>query len=229
MNYHESPEAPAISPTGSVRARRRLLAAALVLGLMPVVLALGAASYAATTGPSVTAWSDQIVLSHSGTSVTMQYSGVDTDVARFSCSLDAQVKDCSGPSLALTNLADNATHSFSIRGYDAAGHAGPLFVLKWVVGESFPDTEIVSGPAEGSVTGSWALFYWSSPNASTVGVRCWIDRVEANCWGSSGAWFPYLTDGTHTVAFAAVDDQGRQDPTPATRTWIVDHRYTNSQ
>lgn len=227
------------------RARSWLLAVALLVGLAPGVVALAAPSYALTTGPTVTAWSDQIVLSHSGTSVTMQYSGVENaeelDVARFSCSLDGQAKDCSGPSLALTNLADNATHTFSIRGYDSAGHAGPLCILKWIVGQIPPDTNIVLAPANGEVTGPSVQFVWSSPSASTTSFLCSLDGVElgpdvcAYGWGRPGqfavAWdfcFSAREDGQHTFKVAAVDADGRVDPTPESRTWIVDHTSPNS-
>lgn len=218
-------EAPAsLSPKRTGRGRRWLLTAALLIGLAPGAVAMGAPSFAATTGPSVTAWSDQIVLSHSGTSVTMQYAGVDTDVARFSCSLDGQVRDCSGPSLALTNLADNTTHTFSIRGYDAVGHAGPLFTLKWVVGDIFPDTHITSGPANGAVTSGRVRFEYSSPNDG-VSYVCFLDGVQLGAAGADGYIDLFLAgqDGVHTFTVAAVDSEGRVDPTPEARTWIVDN------
>jgi hypothetical protein len=149
------------------------------------VAAMVTPSDAAVPGPSVTAGSEQIVNSHSGPAVTMQYSGVDAEVDRFSCSLDGQAQDCSGPQLVLTNLAP-ATHTFSIRGYDTTGLGGPRFVLKWIV-DPMPDTQINAGPADGGVAGAYVKIYYSSSTTFTNGYVCTLDERPTACEGVDAA------------------------------------------
>jgi hypothetical protein len=84
-----------------------------------------------------------------------------------------------------------------------------------------PDTVIDSGPS-GTINSSEATFAFSgNPAGDTAKIRCRIDgQPFADC--TSPHTFTGLTDGPHTASFRAEDASGNQDPTPATRTFIVD-------
>jgi hypothetical protein len=83
-----------------------------------------------------------------------------------------------------------------------------------------PDTLLTGGPAEGSVqTDTSATLSFSSSDAGAT-FACRLDeRSWASC--ASGATFPGLALGSHTVAVRAVDAAGNVDPTPAARQFTV--------
>src|SRR2546425_1110855 len=89
-----------------------------------------------------------------------------------------------------------------------------------------PETSIVSGPAEGSLTNSpQAVFTFSGTDDQTVSSSltfiCILDEVtSAVC--ASPQTYEGLTEGRHTFTVAAIDAAGNTDSTPATRTWTVD-------
>jgi hypothetical protein len=85
-----------------------------------------------------------------------------------------------------------------------------------------PDTVITSGPAEGEkITTDDATFAFAgSPGAATAKLQCKLDSEPfADC--TSPKTFDDLSEGSHTVAFRAVNSEGTPDPTPATRTFRV--------
>ncbi|MBJ7357681.1 ELWxxDGT repeat protein [Nocardioides sp.] len=84
-----------------------------------------------------------------------------------------------------------------------------------------PDTAITAGPGHGStVTASAATFGFAGTPGDTAKLQCSLDRrAFADC--TSPHKFIGLANGTHTVAFRAVDGAGNVDPTPATRTFTV--------
>jgi hypothetical protein len=90
-----------------------------------------------------------------------------------------------------------------------------------------PETQIDSGPAEGSLTASRsASFGFSSEPGATF--ACSIDG------GAFGACtsprdVDGLSDGQHTFAVRASDATGNPDPSPATRTWRVDGTAPETQ
>ena len=74
-----------------------------------------------------------------------------------------------------------------------------------------------SGPAAGStITTSSATFGFSGTPGDTAKLQCSLDGgAFADC--TSPRTFTGLANGSHTVAFRAVDAAGNADPTPATR------------
>ena len=82
-----------------------------------------------------------------------------------------------------------------------------------------PDTTIDSGPS-GPTADPAATFAFSSPQASTT-FACRLDSaLFAPC--TSPKTLTGLADGTHTFYVRARDATGRVDPTPASRTFVVD-------
>ncbi|MDB4957434.1 MAG: OmpA domain protein [Myxococcales bacterium] len=139
----------------------------------------------------------------------------------FDCSLDnAGYLPCTsggtfGP------VGDGA-HSFAVRATDRAGNsdASPA-VYAWSVDTSTPDTQIVSGPPAASPT-TTAMFTFVSPDAGGGATfQCSLDNS-----GFAACTSPYtvgpVTEAQHTFAVRVRDAVGNLDPTPATRTWVVD-------
>jgi uncharacterized delta-60 repeat protein len=89
-----------------------------------------------------------------------------------------------------------------------------------------PDTALVDGVAEGSVTASRdAIFHFvGSDNADSpnqLRFTCSLDGAPFAACTSPHA-FAGLSDGVHSFAVRATDRSGNVDPTPATRTWTID-------
>lgn len=81
-----------------------------------------------------------------------------------------------------------------------------------------PDATIDSGPS-GTVNSNSATFTFSSNDA--VSYICYLDDEEIeDC--SSPQTFDSLIEGSHTFQATATDIAGNNDPTPPSRTWIVD-------
>ena len=91
---------------------------------------------------------------------------------------------------------------------DLGAGPGPPFVL---------DTVIESGPAEGSVGPSSAMFGFSGNGA---GFEC---RLDGGTWAGciSPASYSALADGEHIFEVRSVDGSGGMDSSPATRSWTV--------
>ena len=99
--------------------------------------------------------------------------------------------------------------------------AGTVQLTEAEADTTAPDTTIVSGPANGStITTSSATFGFSGTPGDTAKLQCSLDGgAFANC--TSPHTFSGLANGSHTVAFRAVDAAGNNDPTPAQRTFTV--------
>ena len=84
-----------------------------------------------------------------------------------------------------------------------------------------PDTVIDAGP-DFTISTSQATFeFRGDPIADTAKIQCRIDSEPfAEC--TSPKTFTGLSDGLHTAEFRAEDAAGNQDPTPASRTFMVD-------
>ena len=84
-----------------------------------------------------------------------------------------------------------------------------------------PDTTIDSGPAEGAkITTTSATFAFHGTAGDTASLECKLDGGAFSAC-SSPHTFSGLADGTHTVAFRAIDASSNADPSPATRTFKV--------
>ena len=82
-----------------------------------------------------------------------------------------------------------------------------------------PETEIDSGPS-GPTADPSPSFAFSSPQGPSS-FACSLDAAPfAPC--SAQTTLPELPDGTHTLHVRAIDPAGDADPTPASRTFVVD-------
>jgi lamin tail-like protein len=84
-----------------------------------------------------------------------------------------------------------------------------------------PDTTITSSPSTPTnSTSAHFAFSGSQPVSVLAGFECALDGAAfAAC--SSPVDYNGLTEGSHTFAVRAVDIFGRQDPTPASFTWLI--------
>jgi hypothetical protein len=154
------------------------------------------------------------------TMVTFEFKSNEMNIT-FECSLDngafaaCKSGDSVGP------IADGA-HAFSVRAKDRAGNvdASPA-VHAWAVDTSTPDTTLTSGPV-GSAPDGNATFEFVSPDAGPGATfQCSLDNAAfTSC--TSPMTYTNLPMATHTFAVRVTDGVGNVDPTPATRTWIVD-------
>ena len=143
------------------------------------------------------------------------------DNVTFECSLDnAGFVACTSGQL--FGPVGNGAHSFAVRARDRAGNvdATPA-TYAWTVDTSTPDTQIASGPT-GSTRATTASFTFTSPDAGAGATfQCSLDGAPfAAC--TSPFTTPVLAQGSHTFEVRVTDAVGNVDPTPATRTWIID-------
>lgn len=83
-----------------------------------------------------------------------------------------------------------------------------------------PDTLFTGTPPSGTVASDSAAFGLAS-NEAPVTYECRLDGAPfATC--PPAAAFGSLAEGAHTFEARAIDQAGNVDPTPASRTWIVD-------
>ncbi|HEY3806429.1 MAG TPA: LamG-like jellyroll fold domain-containing protein [Kofleriaceae bacterium] len=143
------------------------------------------------------------------------------DNTTFECSLDnAGFVACASGSL--FGPVGNGPHTFAVRARDRAGNVDPTpATYSWTVDTSTPDTQIDSGPT-GSTRTTTASFTFTSPDAGAGATfQCSLDGAAfAAC--TSPFTTPTLAQGSHTFEVRVTDAVGNVDPTPATRTWIVD-------
>jgi hypothetical protein len=117
-----------------------------------------------------------------------------------------------------TTLSDGPV-TLTARAVDIGFNATTSVGRVVTVDNTAPDTTIDSGP-EGMVNSNAATFTFTS-NETGVSSLCVIDGEEIEDCGSPQT-FNNLFDGSHTFQVIAADLAGNIDPTPATRTWIVD-------
>ena len=99
-------------------------------------------------------------------------------------------------------------------GLNATTSAGRVVILD----NTAPDTTIESGP-ESVANSDSATFTFSSSEAGPMLCRIDGEDIEG-C--ASPQTFNDLFDGSHTFEVIATDIAGNSDPSPATRTWVVD-------
>lgn len=138
--------------------------------------------------------------------------------AALTCTLDGGpvVDPCASP-YELTGLAPGA-HTFTVTaqrlGLDTTAS------LDFVVDLAAPDTSIGTGPAPGAVVRTTTPTYQLVSSEPDSAFRCAVDdRPLTPC---VTPWSPDLDEGARTLRVAAVDAAGNQDPTPVTRTVVVD-------
>lgn len=139
----------------------------------------------------------------------------------FDCSLDnAGYLPCtSGASF---GPVGDGSHAFAVRARDRAGNLDPSpAIYAWAVDTSTPDTQILDGPADAS-TSTTATFTFVSPDAGGGATfQCALDGGGfAAC--TSPCSYGGLEEGPHSFAVRVRDAVGNLDPSPASRSWIVD-------
>jgi hypothetical protein len=141
--------------------------------------------------------------------------------ASFQCRLDSGPWGaCTSPT-AYAGLPDGR-HTFEVRGLDSDGlvDATPARAT-WTVDTTPPDTQIVGGPLEGSLSNATAATF---AFASEAGARfeCSVDGAPFGpCSEPAGHTVNGLGLDDHTLAVRAVDPAGNADATPAARRWRV--------
>lgn len=154
------------------------------------------------------------------TEVTFRFTSNEMNVS-FECSLDnGPFMICRSGDL-VTGIGDGA-HAYAVRAKDRAGNvdASPA-IHAWNVDTSTPDTTLISGPV-GATNSQSATFEFLSPDAGPGATfECALDGgTFAAC--TSPVSYPSLSMGQHTFAVRVRDSVGNSDPTPATRTWVID-------
>jgi Concanavalin A-like lectin/glucanases superfamily/Bacterial Ig-like domain/Calcineurin-like phosphoesterase len=151
-------------------------------------------------------------------SVSLAFSASESG-SSFECRIDGGAwTDCTSPA-AYTNLADGA-HDFEVRATDGYGNVDTNPARHtWSVDTAAPDTTITSGPTGSTASTTASIGFTASEGGTTF--EC---RLNAGTWGSctSPEGLTGLTDGAQAFEARAIDALGNADPTPATRSWIVD-------
>ena len=139
--------------------------------------------------------------------------------ASFECRLDgAAFAACSSPA-SLSGLAQGS-HAFEVRARDAVGNVDATPAARtWTVDTLAPETTISSGPS-GAVSSTSATFTFSASEPATF--QCRIDGSAYTACLPDGITYLGGAQGSHTFEVRAIDAVGNADPTPASRTWIID-------
>ena len=132
----------------------------------------------------------------------------------YTCSLDGgAMAPCTSP-YSVMNLPQGA-HTFAVAATDAVGHTDPTPATRgWTVDTMPPDIEFSSGPANGSTSGPYVTFAFTTSEGQPT---CAID---------GGAFAPCtspvsmnLNANMHSFAVKATDGAG--NTATATRSWTV--------
>ena len=132
----------------------------------------------------------------------------------YTCSLDGgAMAPCTSPYSAM-NLPQGA-HTFAVAATDAVGHTDPTPATRgWTVDTMPPDIEFSSGPANGSTSGPYVTFAFTTSEGTP---SCSVD---------GGAFAPCtspvsmnLNANMHSFAVKATDGAG--NTATATRSWTV--------
>ncbi len=172
------------------------------------------------------------LLSHPETSIESGPSGLvattsatfdlasDAPSATFLYQLDGRSVTAATDPLTLSGLGQGG-HTLTVWAKDSAGNADLTPAKRtWMIDSTPPDTSFATAPAAGGTTG---------PNV-TLDFAATEDSVTFELKLDSGNFslttdprvLSGLSDGEHTIEVRAIDAAGNLDPTPATRTWIVD-------
>ncbi len=115
----------------------------------------------------------------------------------------------------------DGTYTVLISYQDAFGNPRQSdFHLNVTVDNTPPDTFILSGPS-GTVTSNSVDFTFSATEA-TMKYAYVLDSDPLLETANPLLTLSALSDGPHTLSVYAFDLAGHEDPTPATRSWVVD-------
>ena len=161
-----------------------------------------------------------------GNDPTFTFNGTPgADVDHFACKLDTEpaFTTCTSPR-SFTDVADGA-RTFSVRAIDAVGNVDPSSDSRtWTVDTAPPDTEILTGPANGSASASNdpSFTFNGNPGADVDHFECKLDTEPAFTLCTSPRSFTDVADGSRTFQVRAIDAVGNVDLSPRSRTWTVD-------
>ena len=148
--------------------------------------------------------------------------------ATFECSLDDLAYTACVSPKTYSNLSVGS-HTLNVRAKDAAGNIdGTPASRSWTVelapDLAPPDTGILTKPNNPSPTHSPSFTFTGTDDstpASQLSYECKLDLgVFAPC--ASPKSYANLSHGSHTFQVRATDLAGRQDPSAASYTWMVD-------
>ncbi len=135
-------------------------------------------------------------------------------------------------SVTLENLRVDTTVRFAVQSRDRAGNPRTseemTFRTTPVKEAAPPETTLVRGPEESSLENPREVaFAWTgSDDCTPTANLLYAFRLDNDPWSSFAAatsWTAYsLTDGWHTFAVKARDQSGKEDQTPAVRSFQVD-------
>lgn len=157
------------------------------------------------------------------TEAEFQFFGTDPNgsVKDFLCQLDgAGFVECDSPKT-YVGLAEG-THTFEVVAFDQVG--GPDLTpatYTWFVDTEAPQTQLDSAPSNPSSAASPSFTFSGTDGGFVSAYQCKLDGTPL---GSCSSPYPVgpLKDGAHTFEVWAIDNVGREDPSPATHTWTVD-------
>jgi hypothetical protein len=152
--------------------------------------------------------------------VRFKFSSGEANVS-FDCSLDnGGFVPCTSGSM--FGPVGDGIHSFAVRARDRAGNvdASPA-IYSWTVDTRTPDTQIQDAPTDATNLTS-ASFTFLSPDAGAGRTfQCALDTAAFTSCTSPQA-YTGLAEGMHTFAVRVRDAVGNLDPSPATRSWLID-------
>jgi len=148
----------------------------------------------------------------------VSFSFSPSESAVLQCSLDDEVTaGCISPR-SYTNLGDGQ-HLFKVRGTDPAGNVGEFAERSFRVEARPPQTLIEDAPPA-RVNAATAHFEFGA-DEDAAGFECALDDdAFAACPASHDV--SGLGEGEHAIRVRATDLAGKQDPTPAEASWLVD-------
>ena len=120
-------------------------------------------------------------------------------------------------------VADNSTTTIYATATDAASNVSACSSSSVTYTEDSipPETSITSGPAAGATINTDSASFGFSSNQPGSTFQCSLDSAAyASC--SSPKSYSSLPDGAHSFAVRATDPAGNTDPTPASRSFVVD-------
>ncbi len=179
------------------------------------------------SGPADGGWANSA-------NVTFTFSGSDDAAAvnqlRYTWRADSAAWSAVGPGapVGLSGLAEGA-HTFEVAAVDRADNQDPSPALsRYTVDLTLPQTELLSGPAEGeTLRVAQATFtFTGSDDRTGTGALQYAWRLDGGGW-SAYASAPSATptnvaDGPHTFEVRARDLAGNADATPAARGFWAD-------
>jgi hypothetical protein len=146
----------------------------------------------------------------------------------FECSLDGGAFTACASPATYTGLG-NGTHTFRVRATDAAGNTGPSAVSTFTVDKKPPNSVITSGPSGPTKNASPTFAFSGSDDLTGVANLRYSYKLDDGQWSGFGSATSTtlgggagLADGSHAFYVKARDEAGNEDPTPASRTFVVD-------